>query len=177
MGDNDALAAARDAIRRGGPTGDVRLLRGEREGAPTRPHGTDRPPMVCEPIHETRFPEWAEQLVAEASPLMWRKLEAAPDCRAFRHITGSLVVLITGSVEEDGKRWLHVSCSHAQWLPSWEELRMVKDQFIGKERKAIVVLPVAAEHVSHHPYCLHLWHCADADPLPNFLRGRPRGQL
>ena len=75
------------------------------------------------------------------------------------------------SVERvDGKRWLHVSIAHARRMPTWDELREVKDWLIGRDRRAIQVLPAAAEHVNIHPFCLHLWSCLDGDGLPDFRR-------
>jgi hypothetical protein len=45
--------------------------------------------------------------------------------------------------------------------------------FIGDGRKAIQVFAPVAEHVNIHEFCLHLWHCLDGDPLPDFTRGGP----
>lgn len=42
-------------------------------------------------------------------------------------------------------------------LPSWEDLRRVKDIFIGREVEAYQVLPKESEYVNVHPFCLHLW--------------------
>jgi hypothetical protein len=73
-------------------------------------------------------------------------------------------VITSGNVEQDGKRWLHVSTAHPRRLPSWEELREVKDIFIGRERQAVQKFPKQSEYVNIHPNCLHLWCCLDGDP-------------
>ena len=83
-----------------------------------------------------------------------------------------LRVLRSVGIELDGRRWLHVSCSRASRLPSWEDLRRVKDQFIGKDAVALQVLPRQSDYVNLHPYVLHLWCCLDGDATPDFTRGR-----
>lgn len=99
-------------------------------------------------------------------PLGWTE---EPYGDGWRFVTaGGLFSVITSVREAGGKRWLHVSCAHAEYLPSWKELRWIKDLWIGRERKAIQVIPSEAEHASLHPYCLHLFHCLDGDPLPDF---------
>jgi len=84
------------------------------------------------------------------------------DGAAYRRADG-LAVIASGAVEQDGRRWLHVSCSRATQLPSWQDLRDVKELFCGPER--------AAKHVNIHPHCLHLWCCLEGDVLPDFTQG------
>ncbi len=88
----------------------------------------------------------------------------------YRHVAAPLTVICSARPEADGKRWMHVSCSRPSRLPSWDDLRLVKDTFIGRERKALQVLPPQSEYVNCHPYVLHLWACLDGDPLPDFRR-------
>ncbi len=111
---------------------------------------------------------WAEDFVdALGEPVQYRRINE-PFVH-FERITGDpLKVIISGRVEDDGRRWIHVSCSHRNRLPSWQTLREVKDTFIGKERKAIQVLPPQSEYVNLHNYGLHLWCCLDGDGLPDF---------
>jgi hypothetical protein len=56
-------------------------------------------------------------------------------------------------------------------MPSWEDCRLVKDTFIGRDRRALQILPPASEYVNIHPYCLHLWSCLDGAGLPDFRHG------
>lgn len=116
-------------------------------------------------------PDWAQDLFPDA-PLDFIRVEQ-PTLH-YKAITGTLLVLCSAREEADGKRWIHVSCSHPHRLPSWTELRRVKDVFIGKDRKAIQVLPAASEYVNIHDHVLHLWACLDEDPLPDF---RVEGQI
>lgn len=103
-------------------------------------------------------------------PARWQCIKVLEDGAAFLHTSG-ISVIASVSTEHDGKRWLHVSCAYHNRLPSWDDLRMVKDVFIGKHRKAIQVIPSAEEHININPNCLHLWCCLDGDPLPDFARG------
>ena len=83
---------------------------------------------------------------------------------------GALMVILTGSTEVDGKRWLHVSFSRPRRDPSYADLVLVKERFIGPEKQAITVHPRRSEHVSLHEHCLHLWACFDGDGLPDFRK-------
>lgn len=79
-----------------------------------------------------------------------------------------LLVQLSGAVELDGRRWVHVSCSRRDRMPSYEDLCLVKRLFIGRDRKALQVFVPEAEHFNFHAFCLHLWHCVDGDGLPDF---------
>jgi hypothetical protein len=94
-----------------------------------------------------------------------------PISSAWQKIGDDVMVLVSESVESDDRIWLHVSVSRPNRLPTWADLRRVKDAFIGKDRKAIQVLPAQSEYVNIHPYVLHLFACLEGDPLPDFRRG------
>lgn len=92
--------------------------------------------------------------------------------RCWQHQTGLRVIQ---EIEiHDGKEWLHTSLSRQDRIPSYQDILMVKDQFIGTERKAIMVFPSRKEHVNMHPFCLHLYS-NEEDGLPDFRR--PGGGL
>jgi hypothetical protein len=110
-------------------------------------------------------PPWAAELFP-ADPLMFQRIDF--DGLAYQHIAMPLRVICSAQLERDNRRWMHVSCSRPNRLPSWEELRLVKDTFIGRDRKALQVLPPQAEYVNIHPHVLHLWSCLDGDGLPDF---------
>lgn len=94
-----------------------------------------------------------------------------PISSAWKRIGDELMVLVSKSLEADDKMWLHVSLSRPSRLPTWQDLRRVKDAFVGKDRKAIQVLPADSEYVNIHPFVLHLFCCLDGDVLPDFRRG------
>jgi hypothetical protein len=102
---------------------------------------------------------------AQPLPARWVEVEPPAFARAFASKDG-LLVLLSREAHEDGRRWLHVSVSRRSRLPSWEELRVVKNLFIGPERDAVQWLPPASEYVNAHNYCLHLWHCLDGRIVP-----------
>lgn len=58
---------------------------------------------------------------------------------------------------QDGSIFIHVSTAHPHRLPSWEELKKVKDEFIGENVAAYHVLPAKKDFVNVHNFCLHLW--------------------
>ena len=75
--------------------------------------------------------------------------------------------------EDDGALWLHVSCSHRARIPSWDEMVMVKECFVGPERWAVQLHPPAADYVDLHARCLHLFapFSPEAWPMPDFTAG------
>lgn len=106
-------------------------------------------------------------------PSTWRTLETGPDGFAMLVGTGldPMTVIVSGAVERDGRRWIHLSAARPKRLPSWEDLVLVRDVVLGRDAKALHVLAPIKEHVNIHQHCLHLWHCVDGDGLPDFTRG------
>lgn len=87
-------------------------------------------------------------------------------------LTGDGLKVIASVEEWGGRLWLHASTSRENRLPSWEELKMVKDFVMGRETLALQVLPPASKYVNLHPFCLHLWRALEGpDPVPDFTRG------
>lgn len=113
-----------------------------------------------------------EEVIPRVLPPNWRMLDRSVDGASFRCSDG-LAVILSLAVELDEKLWLHVSCSRARQLPTYDDMRRVKDLFVGRDRTALQVLPPAAKHINIHPYCLHLWCCLDGDVTPDFTRGGP----
>lgn len=103
-------------------------------------------------------------------PEKWVLVKELEDGCAYLS-TDQLRVIISEDVELDGKKWIHLSCSRAGVMPSYYDLRRIKETFIGRDKKAIQVLPGMAQHINIHPWCLHLFHCPDGDGLPDFTRG------
>lgn len=139
--------------------------------------------------YEVITEEEAERLglIAEVEPWMdalWPKQPLAfalapQELLPWRYvgIVGSaqgLNVICSAMREADGKCWMHVSLSRRSRLPSYADMCLVKDTFIGRERLAVQVFARASEHVNIHPNVLHLWSCLDADPVPDF---RHAGQI
>jgi hypothetical protein len=118
-----------------------------------------------------------ESYLPRVLPVGWMRIRAAGP--AFDHVNG-LRVLVSAGVEEDGRKWLHVSASRPNRCPSWEDMDEVKRVFVGDARTAYQVHPPRQEHYNYGSgrgprvgTVLHLWAPLEGDPpLPNFLRAR-----
>jgi hypothetical protein len=88
-------------------------------------------------------------------------------CR-WQHLDYPLTVISSVCYEDDGKLWLHVSYAHQKRMPTYGEMQLVKSMFIGEDKYAMMVLPPKDKYVNLHKYCLHLWHCLEGHPLPEF---------
>jgi hypothetical protein len=107
-------------------------------------------------------------------PFGWEKLTASGPFKGqqwYMHATGLKVIFTADNIQGDGKTWLHVGMSRESRLPSYDDMRGVKDLFIGKLRQALQIFPRADKHVNIHPYCLHLWCAVEGDGLPDFGKG------
>lgn len=115
--------------------------------------------------------DWIADHKPAVIPPLWRMDQRNADGWRFVNRVAQLSVILSGAVEQDGKRWLHLSMASPDRLPTWDELRAVKDWAIGVDTYAVQVLPPRERYVNIHPYCLHLFACVDGHPLPDFTRG------
>lgn len=76
---------------------------------------------------------------------------------AFRNSSTGILVITSVDTMDDGSRVWHVTCSYADHLPSWEDLKTIKNLFIGPEVDALQLLPKESDYINLMPYCLHLW--------------------
>lgn len=118
---------------------------------------------------EEEAPVWIDEYIPMVLPASWEMVQRGEDGAAFCSKDGRVVIL-SGSTEQDGHRWLHMSMSRADRLPSWEDLKEGKEIFVG-DRTAIQIFPKKEKYVNIHPNVLHLWACLDAEVLPDFTRG------
>ncbi len=95
------------------------------------------------------------------------KTHLAEDGYKFTHKTEKLSVIVSINIEDDYKKWIHLSLARPDRMPDYNDLVNIRHDFLGN-RKVIMVLPEIDKHVNIHPYCLHLFHCLDADSLPEF---------
>lgn len=68
------------------------------------------------------------------------------DDRKILHIVASI-----------GGGWDHVSISRPERTPTWAEMEQVKRAFFHDHEVAVQYHVPPADHISHHPFCLHLW--------------------
>jgi hypothetical protein len=111
---------------------------------------------------------WVAEHLPVIPPAGWRLVtrSGSGDGAAYASVDG-LAVILSGAVEADGKHWLHLSVSRRTYVPTWTDLRRVKETFLG-DRYACIVFPPAAFYVNLSANVLHLWACVDGWPLPEF---------
>lgn len=109
---------------------------------------------------------WVADRLPRLLPIGWERIQTTEDGARYLYrrsgIAPVLSVIISGCIELDGKRWIHVSCAY---------MGANRNTLLGRDAKAIQVLAPASEHITIHDFCLHLWHCVDGDPLPDFTHG------
>lgn len=66
-------------------------------------------------------------------------------------------VMISKSEMDDGSWWLHISVSKPNRLPTWDEMKKVKDEFLGEDTEAFHIIPKKKDFVNVHRFCLHMW--------------------
>lgn len=127
--------------------------------------GADVTPVALDAVLPATIPGWQE---VDGRP--WS--EDRTYGRVYLQTSGGLRALITAAVEDDRRRWLHVSLSHRGGrLPNWREMCEAKAAFCGAERAAYQIHPPASKGVNIHPACLHLWCPLDGPVTPDFTHG------
>jgi hypothetical protein len=91
-----------------------------------------------------------------------------PFIRFEHERAGSLSVIISEAVRDDGNSWLHFSANRDDRIIEWRELVKLKDTFLGNVY-AYFTLPPKEKYVNLTKNCLHLFHCVDHPQyLPEF---------
>lgn len=114
---------------------------------------------------------WVEEYLPLVLPAGWTVHQRHPLGGLWATHYAGLKIIMSGSREDDGKRWIHLSCSRQKRIPNWDDLKLVKEIFLGPDRWAIQLLPRRENYVNINPFVLHLWHCADGLALPDFTGG------
>jgi len=95
--------------------------------------------------------------------------------------TAYLRVIASAGADQRDKnfKWDHVSVSHGDRCPTWEEMDYIKRLFFKPDEWAFQLHPAGGENISNHPYCLHIWRPLDAAiPLPpSIMVGIPGFEL
>ena len=133
----------------------------------------------------TRVDEGVVRAALSRVPPSWSTLQFNHAGGYFKR--GGLQVGLTVQRYGGDEIWIHVSvCGRkghsvgpqdpfhesSYYLPSFEELKRVKNDFIGEDRWAYQVFPSARDYVNHNPYVLHLYALMDGKPaLPDFTMG------
>lgn len=115
---------------------------------------------------------WMLDELPRVVPAGWMIVGERPDGFAYANRLLELMAILSAEEHDDGRRWLHLSCSHARRLPKWRELVEVKELFLGVERYAYQVVPARSRYVNIHPNVLHLFAVVGgAESLPDFTMG------
>lgn len=78
-------------------------------------------------------------------------------------LTGAKLRIIASAV----LGWDHVSVSLKNRCPNWPEMSRIKALFFYEHECAMQLHVPAADHISNHPYCLHLFRPHDVSiPRP-----------
>ena len=108
-------------------------------------------------------------------PPSWSLVQTSLDGAAFAR--GQIEVVLSVAYELDHRIWVHVSAAgfrkgSGEYLPTWEEMLRVKNDFIGEDKWAYQVFPSSKDYVNINPYVLHLFALLDGEPaLPDFTGG------
>lgn len=100
------------------------------------------------------------------------------------HETGAFFVpsprtgVILKIIASAGLEWDHVSVSLKNRCPNWPEMELVKRMFFKDDEIAMQLHVPPCDHISYHPYCLHLWRPQNIEipRPPNALVGAPTSQ-
>lgn len=72
-------------------------------------------------------------------------------------------------IAANGGGWDHVSVSfgaESVRCPTWEEMEQVKRLFFHPDETVMQLHVPATDHISYHPYCLHLWRPHEPVKIP-----------
>ncbi len=91
------------------------------------------------------------------TPPGWTELPSPyTGTRAVFNHAGLIVI-----VSQEPAGW-HLSISHADRYPTWDELRDARYLFLPDGITMAQILPPAAEYVNVHPNCFHLYELEPA---------------
>jgi len=101
------------------------------------------------------------------TPKGWNEIDKKLDGSGYWCPSRNQFIICSIAKEKDGKKWLHVSLSGKKRI-QYEDLKDIKDLFIGPDKYAIMIFPPKDKYVNIHPNCFHLFHCIDGHALPEF---------
>lgn len=68
-------------------------------------------------------------------------------------------------IAASGDGWDHVSVSHRNRVPTWDEMEHIKRLFFEDDETAMQLHVPPSEHINRNPNVLHLWRPHDT-PIP-----------
>lgn len=107
---------------------------------------------------------------------LWGGFAGDETCGAFqiptRTTNRGLSTAMTGSykirvIVSGSEGWDHISVSLPTRCPTWEEMEHIKRMFFEDDACCMQLHVPVSEHISCHPFCLHIWRPHDAAiPMP-----------
>jgi len=70
---------------------------------------------------------------------------------------GECKVLVSGDVERHRLGGWHLSISHPDRYPTWDEIYAARYQLLPINATFVMYLPPPSEYVNVHENCFHLW--------------------
>lgn len=111
---------------------------------------------------------------APDAPKTWLVMDRNPfdGAARYQNPARSLVAMMTCAMQLDGRAWIHFSLSHRKRIPTWGELGVAKEEFLG-DREAYQILPPRRRYVNIDARVLNIFALLDpaASALPDFTRG------
>jgi len=108
------------------------------------------------------------------TPIEWKEVffdNGPPGSRTFMHITRPLVAILgQEKVDlEDGHepRW-HLSVSHKDRVPTWEELGIARDALLPEDIHFMIPHPPRRFWLNYNHRVLHLWELRDPGAITQF---------
>ena len=89
---------------------------------------------------------------------------AGAEGASYARDDGAVSVIATREPHE-GTTWLHISLARRDRYPTWEEIRFIKDLFVGRDKDAVMILPHEVDYINIHKNCFHLYHRLDGDTV------------
>lgn len=80
-----------------------------------------------------------------------------------------VTVDLYGEAVDGAGAWLHMSCSRARRMPTWDDLVLAREELGFGERIFVQLLPPVKYWLNIHNYCLHVFHRLDAETVPRML--------
>ncbi len=79
------------------------------------------------------------------------------------------VVAATTCDTANGQTRIHMSVSHEDRLPTWDEMKELREEILPMNRDFVMFFPKAEDYVNIHPNCLHILELKPSDKLNNFI--------
>lgn len=81
-------------------------------------------------------------------------------------VAGPYTLIFSVEKHDDSIYW-HLSISHKDRYPTWDELMMFRSFVFNDDMEVIMIMPKVDEYVNLHQRCFHLWHNTKSNIIRN----------